>query len=193
MRPFPALAAAGTIILATSALATTPSHAPRAAKAVPAAAAAKDAAVLTPGQLDAARRVYTGAASCEFDQTVHVAPIDGKPGHGYELVRRSWGAMLPAIDFEKAWRRVVHDGIHPETRYPAVTPSFGPGWDGAVAKLADAAPLAGGSMELIFSRGSGVHDGRFANLGWLVERSERSIWPAVLLHAVSNMAIEWLI
>lgn len=30
-------------------------------------------------------------------------------------------------------------------------------------------------------------------LGWLVERSERSIWPAVLLHAASNVAIEWLI
>lgn len=30
-------------------------------------------------------------------------------------------------------------------------------------------------------------------LGWLVERSGRSIWPAVLLHAVSNMAIAWLI
>ncbi len=29
-------------------------------------------------------------------------------------------------------------------------------------------------------------------LGWLVERSEGSIWPAVILHAISNTAIAWL-
>jgi hypothetical protein len=36
---------------------------------------------LTPGQLEAANRVYTGTATCEFDQTVSVNAIDGKPGH----------------------------------------------------------------------------------------------------------------
>ena len=28
-------------------------------------------------------------------------------------------------------------------------------------------------------------------LGWVVERSGRSIWPAVVLHAISNIAIAW--
>jgi membrane protease YdiL (CAAX protease family) len=28
-------------------------------------------------------------------------------------------------------------------------------------------------------------------LGWLVERSDGSIWPAVVLHALSNLAIAW--
>lgn len=28
-------------------------------------------------------------------------------------------------------------------------------------------------------------------LGWVVERSGRSIWPAVALHAISNIAIAW--
>jgi molybdopterin-containing oxidoreductase family iron-sulfur binding subunit len=95
--------------------------------------------------------------------------IDGKQGFGYELVRRSWGAMLQATDFEKSWRRVVHDGVLAETRYPAVQPAFVTGWGDAIARLADALQPAGGSFELVFTRGSGVHDGRFANLGWLVE------------------------
>lgn len=54
----------------------------KAVKVAPAVAAVAVAPVaLSQGQLDAAARVYTGAASCEFDETVHVAPIDGQPGH----------------------------------------------------------------------------------------------------------------
>jgi hypothetical protein len=42
---------------------------------------------LTAGQLDAAQRVHLGAAACEFNQTIHLSAIDGKPGHfklGYQ-------------------------------------------------------------------------------------------------------------
>lgn len=28
-------------------------------------------------------------------------------------------------------------------------------------------------------------------LGWIVERSERSVWPATFLHAASNVAVAW--
>jgi hypothetical protein len=44
-------------------------------------ASATPAAVLSPGQLDAARRVLTGPADCEFGQTIRVTAIDGRPGH----------------------------------------------------------------------------------------------------------------
>ena len=109
--------------------------------------------------------LYDGISTIELCAMM----LDGKPGHGYELVRRSWGARLPTADFEKSWRRVVHDGIAEGTTLPAVEPSFAPGWGDALASLAEPKPLAGGAMELVFTRGSGVHDGRFANLGWLVE------------------------
>ena len=83
-----AAAAAAILLISSNAYATATAKAPpkqaakavKTAKAAPAAAAAASVAP-TQGQLDAAARVYTGAASCEFDQTVHLAAIDGKPGH----------------------------------------------------------------------------------------------------------------
>jgi MoCo/4Fe-4S cofactor protein with predicted Tat translocation signal len=109
--------------------------------------------------------LYDGTSAIELVATM----IDGKPGHGYELVRRAWGAILPALDFEKSWRRVVHDGILPETRHAAVVPTMASSWADALSQLADVAPPSGSPMELVFARGWGVYDGRFANLGWLVE------------------------
>jgi hypothetical protein len=48
-------------------------------RAVPAAVLPE--AELAPGQLDAASRVLTGLAACEFGQTVQLTPIDGRAGH----------------------------------------------------------------------------------------------------------------
>lgn len=42
---------------------------------------------LTPGQLDAAARVYLGTADCELKQSVHLRAIDGQPGH-FELTHK---------------------------------------------------------------------------------------------------------
>ena len=52
---------------------------PQAAK--PAAAAAAATLALTPGQMDAAQRVMTGKANCEFGEQIDVSAVDGKPGH----------------------------------------------------------------------------------------------------------------
>ncbi len=95
--------------------------------------------------------------------------IEGKPAHGYDLVRRTWSAMLPPGGFERAWRRVVHDGAAPGTRYAAAVPGLASGWGEGVSSLADLRPPAEGTMELLFTRSFGLHDGRFANLGWLAE------------------------
>jgi hypothetical protein len=39
------------------------------------------AEALSNGQLEAAQRVYTGTADCEFNQKVTLTPVDGTPGH----------------------------------------------------------------------------------------------------------------
>jgi molybdopterin-containing oxidoreductase family iron-sulfur binding subunit len=109
--------------------------------------------------------LYDGTSAIELAATM----IEGKPGQGYDLVRRSWGARLKASDFEASWRRAVHDGVLDGSKDAAVMPGVSFGWTDALAPLADARPPAGASMELVFSRSSGVYDGRFANLGWLVE------------------------
>jgi MoCo/4Fe-4S cofactor protein with predicted Tat translocation signal len=109
--------------------------------------------------------LYDGRSAIELVATM----IDPKPVSGYELVRKSWGARLPGADFEKRWRRVVHDGVAEGTRFPEVAPRLASGWEGALSSLAGAHKPGGSSMEVVFTRGSGVYDGRFANLGWLVE------------------------
>jgi MoCo/4Fe-4S cofactor protein with predicted Tat translocation signal len=109
--------------------------------------------------------LYDGTSAIELAASM----IDGQPGHGYELVRKRWGAMLPVLEFDKSWRRIVHDGVAPETRFAAVTPAFAGGAGAAIAQLAGAAVPALDSWELVFTEGHGVYDGRFANLGWLVE------------------------
>jgi molybdopterin-containing oxidoreductase family iron-sulfur binding subunit len=109
--------------------------------------------------------LYDGTSAIELCATM----IDGERGKGHELVRRTWGAWLPALDFDKAWRRVVHDGVLETTRAASVAPAFVAGWGAALALLAADKTPGASTMELVFTRGTGVYDGRFANLGWLVE------------------------
>jgi MoCo/4Fe-4S cofactor protein with predicted Tat translocation signal len=71
-------------------------------------------------------------------------------------------APSPAPDFERSWRKALHDGVMPAA---SAVPS-------AVAEQAPpsrpAAP-AGTGMEIIFRPDPTVLDGRFANNGWLQE------------------------
>lgn len=52
------------------------------AAALPAAASE-----LSPGQLEAASRVYLGTADCELKQSVHLRALDDRPGH-FELTHK---------------------------------------------------------------------------------------------------------
>ncbi len=65
--------------------ATKPTATSTAAKAAAGTAAAGTAAAaavaLSPGQLDAAKRVFVGTAQCEFGEAIDVTAVDGKPGH----------------------------------------------------------------------------------------------------------------
>ena len=91
----------------------------------------------------------------------------------YDLVRRHWqgwfagpaaGALEPGLAFEPFWRRALHDGVVPGTARPtrAVTVD-------ADAVLAAPIPTAPEGMELTFRPDPSLHDGRFANNGWLQE------------------------
>ena len=71
-------------VILTCAVACAPALANDPAKpapAKPAAAAAAATLALTPGQMDAAQRVMTGKANCEFGEQIDVSAVDGKPGH----------------------------------------------------------------------------------------------------------------
>ncbi|MCB2204541.1 TAT-variant-translocated molybdopterin oxidoreductase [bacterium] len=92
----------------------------------------------------------------------------GAAAKGYDLVRATWNTM-PGMN-EKTWRGVLHEGIHPlevALEAPAVNAD-------AVAAAIDAnqfqLPAPGSaSMEIVYRISPAVHDGRYANNGWLQE------------------------
>jgi molybdopterin-containing oxidoreductase family iron-sulfur binding subunit len=105
-----------------------------------------------------------------------IAPLyDGKSAHelinalleksgvsAYDTVRATAKARIGEADFEKKWRRAVHDGLFAGTAAAPLNVSAG-------SFGAPAAPRADG-IEIVFRHDQHVHDGRFANNGWLQEQ-----------------------
>ncbi|MBL0922816.1 MAG: TAT-variant-translocated molybdopterin oxidoreductase, partial [Phycisphaerales bacterium] len=88
---------------------------------------------------------------------------------GYEIVRRTWRDRLgvSAAEFDKVWRRTLHDG---RLAGSAPAPSRPSVRGGAVASAASqAGSLGGDGMEAVFLPAPYVLDGRWANNGWLQE------------------------
>ncbi|MXX61012.1 MAG: 4Fe-4S dicluster domain-containing protein [Holophagales bacterium] len=76
-------------------------------------------------------------------------------------------------EFEVAWRKVLHDGLLDGSAAPAADLPAIAAEDGAAALRAagDAAQAIAASddLEIVFRCSPAVHDGRFANNGWLQE------------------------
>jgi molybdopterin-containing oxidoreductase family iron-sulfur binding subunit len=110
-----------------------------------------------------------------------------KAPNGYELVRGVWRSVLGEADFDRKWKRALHDGVLTGVEAP------GPlGADqiraAAAAALVRALALppapAAGSPEVVLAPGL-LHDGRFANVSWLHElpqTASRVVWdnPALV-------------
>jgi molybdopterin-containing oxidoreductase family iron-sulfur binding subunit len=77
----------------------------------------------------------------------------------YEIVRHYWLTQHAGNDFEKFWRKSLHDGV--------IAGSAG-GKPSPIASHVRAAPETGG-LELVFRAGPTMGDGLFANNGWLQE------------------------
>ncbi len=101
-------------------------------------------------------------------QLIHgTEPGAARPG--YDEVRATWAELLGEDDFERRWRRVLHDGvatgdvIAAEPRVAAdevrAAPIPAPVDDGRAAD----------GLELSFQPSLATFDGRFANNGWLQE------------------------
>ncbi|HMC10439.1 MAG TPA: hypothetical protein VKH44_04080, partial [Pirellulaceae bacterium] len=106
--------------------------------------------------------LYGGKAAHEL-----VAMLAGHPEQtAYEIVRRYWKRRLGGDEFDKHWRRAVHDGIVLGTRSEPITPD----WKFAdrVSVQASTAAQSGG-LEISFRPDPTIWDGRFANSGWLQE------------------------
>ena len=84
----------------------------------------------------------------------------GKDQPGHDLVRETWKPVLGEVTFEKRWNRVLHDGLLAGSAPAAASP---------VAAATAAAVGATDGVEVHFRPSPYLHDGRYANDGWLQE------------------------
>jgi molybdopterin-containing oxidoreductase family iron-sulfur binding subunit len=115
----------------------------------------------------------------------------GQDRPGYDLVRETWQPLLGAAGFEGRWNRLLHDGVHEGS--PAADVAVAIGADAMSHLLA--AETSGETwkegLEIVFVPSNAVHDGRFANNGWLQELPDpitKITWdnPALLSPATAK-------
>ncbi len=96
------------------------------------------------------------------------ALLEDSPTNGYEIVRGFWQQRLPVANFEKVWRKALHDGL---AEFQVVTPNRAPALPPPVS-LPDAPPAAPDSLHLFIRPSRQLLDGRYANNAWLQEFPE---------------------
>ena len=103
--------------------------------------------------------LYEGKSTSEI-----LATLSDKSQLGYDLVRGTWKkAGVIKGDFEKEWRRIVHDGLVKDSASKPLTVAV----NLQVASLAAPAKVSG--LEVILLPDPCIYDGRFSNNGWLQE------------------------
>jgi molybdopterin-containing oxidoreductase family iron-sulfur binding subunit len=90
---------------------------------------------------------------------------------GYDIVRRTMSDSASQTGFERHWRTTLHEGFLAGSAASPERPALR---RGALAEAVAAAwerwePAPAGAMEVVFVADAKVHDGRFANNGWLQE------------------------
>jgi MoCo/4Fe-4S cofactor protein with predicted Tat translocation signal len=105
--------------------------------------------------------LYSGRSAQQILQMFLEQPELGN----YDIVKGYWAGQHKGADFEAWWRRVVHDGVMPNTALPTKTPAI---QGAALARPAEKRKLAG-KLEVTFRPDPSIYDGRFANNGWLQE------------------------
>ena len=126
--------------------------------------------------------LYGGKSAHEL-----LAAVAGRPGlSGYEIVREYWNKQSRAPDFEQFWRRAVHDGVVADSAFapkPVGLQNIARGAPNGAAEIKSSADAAG-ALEIIFQPDPTIHDGRFANNGWLQELPKpltKITWDNVVL------------
>ena len=86
----------------------------------------------------------------------------------YSIVRDYWRAQNPWPDFEKGWRRALHDGLVANSAAPEKRVQLRAGALKEILQSSNAGQAAS-NLEVIFRPDPSVWDGCFANNGWLQE------------------------
>ncbi len=89
--------------------------------------------------------------------------LTGNPSTGFETVQAYWQSQNLPGDFATTWQQILHDGLIPNTAVAARSVTLREDFASAPG-----AP-AGEGLEIVFRPDPIVHDGYFANNGWLQE------------------------
>lgn len=108
--------------------------------------------------------LYEGKSAHEV-----ISVLAGNPGRSaYEIVQEYWKGRLGEQDFDRRWRKAVHDGVIPETEAQTVNVQLSDALAGANA-TSGGSQLGDGTVEVEIRPDPTVWDGRYANNGWLQE------------------------
>ena len=106
----------------------------------------------------------------------------------HDVVKSHWQKEKGGVDFETFWRRTLHDGVVAWSALPPVTPALdAAGVKTAADTLAAERPNPG--VTLVLRPDPTVHDGRFANNGWLQELPKpltKLTWDNAVLVSVAR-------
>ena len=117
-------------------------------------------------------RAYDGTVSIVqplvaplFDGRSHAELLSnflGAPRNSYDLVRAQWqSSSIGGVEFEKNWRKAVHDGVIAGSTFPTIN---------AVPAPQPLPPAtAANGIEVVFRADPTIYDGTYANNGWLQE------------------------
>ena len=95
--------------------------------------------------------------------------VGGKDCPGYDIVRETWKPILGEAEFDRKWNRVLHDGFLAGSELPEVVPDLTAQPLAELARPIGARAGEPGGLEIVFLPSPSLHDGRFANDGWLQE------------------------
>jgi len=100
----------------------------------------------------------------------------GQDRPGYDIVRETWKPILGEGESDNKWNRVLHDGFLSGSELPEIVPTVIAKPLAELGRLraegasaSQAAPQSPGDLEIVFLPSPSLHDGRFANDGWLQE------------------------
>ncbi|MEW5923275.1 MAG: TAT-variant-translocated molybdopterin oxidoreductase [Candidatus Zixiibacteriota bacterium] len=99
------------------------------------------------------------------DTELYALLASGRNQRGYDIVRETWQNVLKGGEFEKKWRKVLHDGLLADSALPNEIIKLNVA---AIESPKSEKELSNDNLELNFYS-SKLYDGRFANNGWLQE------------------------
>jgi molybdopterin-containing oxidoreductase family iron-sulfur binding subunit len=115
-----------------------------------------------------AQQTSTGTASVQPPGVSTGSGSDRVPAASATPASQPQGTpAVASTDFETWWRKCLHDGFIPNTALTSKTVSAKADSGNSLAQNAPATQP--GAFEIIFRPDPSIHDGRFANNGWLQE------------------------